>query len=94
MTKITKEEILKLAELSKLEILDHEIETLTKQLQDILSYASRVKEIASDIKMEIRQNINVFEDDEIVVTPSESILAQAPDRQDKFFVVPKVLESN
>lgn len=94
MTKITREEILKLAELSKLEILDHEIEPLIKQLQDILSYASRVKDIASDVKIEIRQNINVFEADGIVVTPSEPILAQSPDRQDQFFVVPKVLESN
>jgi len=94
MTKISKEEILKLAELSKLEILEHEIEPLAKQLQDILSYASRVKEIAKDIEIEIAQNVNVFEDDEIVVTPFESILSQAPDRQDQFFVVPKVLESN
>ncbi len=94
MTKISKEEILKLAELSKLEILEHEIEPLAKQLQDILSYASRVKEIAKDIEIEIAQNVNVFENDEIVMTPFEPILSQAPDRQDQFFVVPKVLESN
>lgn len=93
MAKITREEVLKLAELSKIDILEEEIELVIKQLNDVLNYAVRVKEIAPTNEMPISKNINIFADDIIKESDSEAILKQAPDREDQFFVVPKILEN-
>lgn len=92
MTKITREEILKLGELSKIEILDEEIEFIAKQLQDVLTYAHRVKEVAVDLQINSGKNINVFAQDIIDRTDPEPILAQAPESENHFFIVPKILE--
>lgn len=93
MAKITREEVLKLAELSKIEIKENEIDSIMKQLQDVLSYAQCVKEIAADIEIFSNKNVNVFREDVIQRTDSKEILAQAPETQDNFFIVPKILEN-
>ena len=49
MTKITKEEILKIARMSHLEIQEHEIEPLRAQLESVLSYAERVQEVSDAV---------------------------------------------
>ena len=93
MTKITKQDILKLADLSKIEVYEDEIELFANQLQAVLSYAVRVKEIAQQEQVELEQNINVFAQDIVKKTDPEPLLSQAPDRQDNFFVVPKILDN-
>jgi len=114
MAKITREEVLKLAALSKIDILDTEIESILKQLQDVLSYAQRVREIAGglpgeasivakampdmkseawDVKIASNKNVNVFREDVIQRTDCKEILDQAPESQDNFFVVPKIIEN-
>jgi Asp-tRNA(Asn)/Glu-tRNA(Gln) amidotransferase C subunit len=40
------------------------------------------------------KNVNVFREDVIVQTDPEPILAQAPEREGNYFVVPRILESN
>lgn len=92
MTKITREEVLKLAALSKIEILDSEIDAITQQLQSVLSYAESVQDIAGDSDIESDKNVNVFAQDIVSKTDCGPILNQAPEREDNFFVVPKVLE--
>ena len=91
MPKITKEEILRLAFLSRLTIDEDEIESLRQQLQDVLSYAHRVNEIAGDIKEVSTKNINVMREDVSTQFDGEKILDQAPDQESNFFVVPKIL---
>lgn len=92
MTKITREEVLKLAALSKIEILDSEIDAITQQLQSVLSYAESVQDIAGDADIESDKNVNVFAQDIVSKTDCGPILKQAPECEDNFFVVPKVLE--
>lgn len=94
MTKITKEEVIKLANLSRIELKEEEIDLAIKQLEDVLSYAQRVKEIAKDIEIDLEKNINVFASDVINKVDSEPILNEAPDREDHFFVVPRIIEDN
>lgn len=94
MTKITREEILKIAAISKLEILEEEISQLKEQLEAVLSYAARVREIAADAELATNQSVNILREDIAVQTNSEPILAQAPDHEDNFFVVPKIIENN
>lgn len=94
MPKISKDEIRKLARLSRLDIHEDEIAPLTKKIDDILSYAERVREIAEDVEEPSNRNINVFREDVVIKTDPEPILAQAPEREEDYFVVPVVLEDN
>ena len=91
MTKMTKEEVLKMAKLSKLEIHESEIESMVSHLEDVLSYAARVKEISGDAEVPSNKNVNVFREDVVVSSDSSVILNQAPSGEDNFFVVPKIL---
>jgi len=92
MTKITRDQVLKLADLSKIKIDDEEIDKVAKQLEDVLTYAERVKEIAADIQIDLPKNTNVFADDIIQRTDPLPILAQAPDCENNLYVVPKILD--
>lgn len=94
MAKITKEELLKLARISQLDIPEDEIESLLAQLDSVLSYAERVKEVPFEKDDSSYGLTNVFRQDVPVQTNPESILALAPEREDDFFVVPRILESN
>ena len=91
MDKITKDEALKIASFTKLTIGDHEIDSIVKQLQDVLTYAERVQDMAKDLDIPTSKNINRQREDVVVFFDSKRILDQAPDAQDNYFVVPKIL---
>ncbi len=92
MTKISKEEVKKIAQMSALEIHEDEIVPMMKQLEEVLSYAECVQEIAAEIEEPSDKNINIFREDVVIKTDSEAILERAPEREDNFFVVPSILE--
>jgi len=94
MTKITREELLKIAALSKVSLAEEEIPVLLKQLQDLLTYAERVGEVAAEVEEPSNKNVNVFREDVIVRTNVQPTLRQAPQVEENSFIVPKVLESN
>lgn len=94
MTIISREEILKIARISSIYLSEDEIEPLRKQLEAVLSYAACVQEIAgSDVPKEEAKNSNVYRQDVIIRQDNEPILAQAPQVEGNYFVVPKVLEN-
>ena len=93
MKKITKEEVLKIARLSKIKITDDEVGPILKQLQDVLEYAQRVKEVAADVKEPGNKNINVFREDVVIKSDPKKLLEQAPSQEDDFFIVPKILDN-
>lgn len=93
MAKITREEVLKIAKMSQLAIHEDEIPAYIKQLEQVLSYAERVKEIAADVEEPSNRNVNVIRDDVIEKTDPEPILDQAPVREGDYFVVPAILEN-
>ena len=92
MDKITKDEALKIASFTKLTINDNEIDSVVKRLQDVLEYAERVQDMAKDIDIPSNKNINRQREDVAILFDSKQILDQAPDSQDNYFVVPKILE--
>jgi len=92
MTKISREDVIKLAELSRIDIAEDEIENVRSQLQNILSYAQRVKEIAKDIDVDFKKNVNIFAQDKVLRTDVEPIISQAPEHEENFFIVPRILE--
>jgi aspartyl-tRNA(Asn)/glutamyl-tRNA(Gln) amidotransferase subunit C len=94
MATITKEEVKKIAHIAHIALDEHEIEPLTQQMQAVLSYASRVQEIAAAVELPSHKAINVFRQDSVIATNPEPLLAQAPEVEEHYFVVPKILESN
>lgn len=91
---ITREEIEKLARLSCIQLSESEIDPMQQHVAAVLAYAARVQEIAKDIHTDSFQNQNIQRDDVIIPTNAETILAQAPEREGEFFVVPAIIENN
>lgn len=96
MQTISKEELLHLARLSRLELDEHEITSLIKQIESVLQYAKRVQEIAhgDSLPLELKKNSNVMREDVVIPTNSATILGQAPECEQNYFVVPVILENN
>lgn len=94
MAKITKEEVLKIAKMSHLELHEDEIPALIQQLDDVLSYAERVKEVSGVSQESPVRNINVMREDIAEASNPEILLAQAPEREGNYFVVPAILDHN
>jgi aspartyl/glutamyl-tRNA(Asn/Gln) amidotransferase C subunit len=94
MTKISKEEALKIAQISCLSFDDAELNAIIKQLEAVLTYAERVQGVASDAQEPSSKRINVFREDVVVRTDAQTVLAEAPDREQDYFVVPKVLDGD
>ena len=92
MIKISKEEVKKLAAMSKLHIQDDELEEMQQRLSDIIEYVKRVQIIAKDIQIPSDKNINHDRPDIAQQGPTEDILAQAPEQEENYFVVPKIID--
>ncbi len=93
MTKISRKEVLNIARMSKIALRDQEIQPLIEQLEQVLSYAERVTQVATNIEEPSTRNVNVMRDDMVVPQDPEKILAQAPDREGNYFVVPIILDN-
>lgn len=92
MIKISREEVLHIAKLSRIELSENEIPELIKNLEEVLTYAARVQEIAAGTEFPSSKNINIFRDDAIVSTDPKPLIANAPQREENYFIVPVVLE--
>jgi len=92
MIKISKEEVLKIAEMTRVSLHEDEIAPMIKHLEGVLSYAERVEEIAADIEEPSNKNVNVFREDVVMKSDPEKILSQAVEREENFFVVPVIIE--
>lgn len=93
MAKVTKEEILKIAEMTRVSIEEHEIDSILAQFNAVLNYAERVVEIAKDVETKRDKNINCVRQDVVIPTDSQPILAQAPQSEDNYFVVPQFIDN-
>ncbi|MGA1863824.1 MAG: Asp-tRNA(Asn)/Glu-tRNA(Gln) amidotransferase subunit GatC [bacterium] len=96
--KITKEQVEYVANLAKLDISAEEKEIFTKQLDSILSYMDKLNQLDTrdiDPTSHVLPIKNIFREDEVKSSlPLEKALANAPDRKDGFFRVPRVIEEN
>ncbi len=92
---IDREIVLNVAKLSKLKLTEEEVELFSKQLGDILKFIEKLNELDTE-NVEpfyelINQDTPLRED-----TPKESLsqeeaLKNAPQKEDGFFVVPRVV---
>ena len=95
MTKVTKEEVKKVAYLARLELNDNEINNHAEQLEKILDYIKQLEKIdTEDVSCTTRaiEVINVFRKDEKKnYDCTEELLELGPSREDKYFKVPKII---
>lgn len=93
---IPKEEIIKIAKLAKLKLNDNEIEKFTSQFNQILDYMKKLNELNTDEVQPLSHPLeinNLIREDELKDSiPRELALSNAPDKDDKFFKVPKVIK--
>ena len=92
---VTKEEIMKIAILSKLSVEEDEIDKLTEDMSEIISFADTINN-AADIESDfdnINNLSNAFREDEVVPSlPREGILKNAKDSDDGCFMVKNIMK--
>jgi len=96
VAKITRVEVEHVARLARLELSEDEKERMTAQLDSILGYVDKLNTLDTsqvDPTTTVIPMVSVMRDD--VARPSldrETALANAPDREDVFFRVPRIIE--
>ena len=95
MSRISADDVRKVAKLARLDLPEEKIATYTGQLESILDYVSQLAEIDTEGVPETTRAVevtNVTRADGVTPTPvREEILNQAPLREGDFFRVPKIL---
>lgn len=94
--KITKKEVMDTAELARLEINEDELDKFITQLGNILEYIKDLNQIdTTDVEptSHVLELSTPLRDDEVVQElTADQALENAPESEDGFFVVPKVIE--
>ncbi len=92
---VTKKDVEYIADLARLKFNEDELEKFTGQLNEILSYVEKLNELDTSNVEPLSHPVagsNVFRED--IVKPSidrEEALKNAPDKNELFFKVPKVI---
>ena len=93
--KITREEVAHVAKLARLKIDDDQVETLTGQIGTILEYIDVLDKVdttgVTPTSHAIFLNNAFREDFEATHLDRKAALANAPETEDGFFLVPKVI---
>jgi aspartyl-tRNA(Asn)/glutamyl-tRNA(Gln) amidotransferase subunit C len=99
--KITREDVLRVAQLAHLELTAEEVELYRGQLDEILNYVGKLQELdlsnvepmaqvlfaaGEDSHPELREDVR------LVCDVADAVFAQAPEAAKPFFRVPKVIE--
>ncbi len=92
MSQFTKDELLKIAHLSALKLEDNELELFTEQIKAILAYVDQLQQVQLTPQAAHVRNINIFRDDVVQKSDAEVMLAQAPELDEHYFAVPKILD--
>ena len=95
MSRISADDVRKVAKLARLDLADEKITTYTNQLESILDYVSQLQAVdTTDVPPTTRavEVVNVTREDGVTPTQvREEILNQAPQREQDFYRVPKIL---
>ncbi|NPV45199.1 MAG: Asp-tRNA(Asn)/Glu-tRNA(Gln) amidotransferase subunit GatC [Firmicutes bacterium] len=94
--KISKKDVEHVAQLARLHLEEEEKELYTRQLNSILNYMEKLGELdTSDVEptAHVLPIKNVFREDRVEQSMDiEEVLRNAPDREEGFFKVPKIIE--
>lgn len=88
---MTPEDIKNLAHLARIEVNDAEIASFGAEMESILGYVDQINQLEiSEIDQQFTQ-VNQVRSDVVQSFDGVSLLDQAPDQQDGFYKVPKIL---
>lgn len=94
---VTKKDVEHIAKLARLKFNDDELESYTHDLNEILQYVEKLNELDTDEVEPLSHPVegqNVFRGDELKDSiKNEEALKNAPDKDEPFFKVPKVIKS-
>jgi len=93
--KITREEVENVVRLARLELAGEEVETMTRQLDTILSYVAKLDELDTTgvaVTTHTQDVNNAFRDDEAHESlDRKKALSNGPKQNGEAFVVPKII---
>jgi aspartyl-tRNA(Asn)/glutamyl-tRNA(Gln) amidotransferase subunit C len=98
--KISREDVVRVADLAYLDLSDAELETYRKQVDEILEYIGKLNELDTTSVEPMAQvltddqtaDATLREDVEVPCHTAAELLKQAPDPEPPYFRVPKVIE--
>jgi len=91
--KITKEEILKLGQMSMIDISEEDMPVLIKRIEGLLSYVSGLKEIIKEpAQSSLPHVVNITREDIVKASNPEPLLKVAPQSESHYYIVPMVLK--
>ena len=95
MSKITADDVRKVAKLARLDLPDDTIATYTGQLERILDYVDQLQAVDTEGVLPTTRAVEVVnatrEDTVVNTVVRQDLLDQAPQREGDFFRVPKIL---
>ncbi len=95
MSRISANDVRKVAQLARLQLSDEVIETFTPQLEEIIDFVAQLEEIdTTNVAPTTRavEVVNVCREDVVYTTEvREELLDLAPEREGDFYRVPKIL---
>lgn len=99
---MTREEIIHLADLARIELTEAEVERFTVELSAILSYVGKVQALVAEVEggvvvsPQVGARHNVFRDDLVTNEPGSytaDLLAEMPKTDGSYLVVKKILQA-
>lgn len=94
--KVSREELLHIANLASLNLKEDEVDTYLLHLQDILNYANIVSKASTEglsVAIGVENKCNVFRQDEVKnFDGKEALMANAPEKERNMFKIPKVIQ--
>src|SRR6516162_8711111 len=100
IVKITREDVLRVADLAYLDLTDAELQTYRAQIDEILEYVGKLNELdtanvepmAQVLADEQTADATLREDLVVLCAVADDVLQHAPDPEPPYFRVPKVIE--
>jgi len=92
---ISKEEVIKIAKLSRLELKEDEVEFFSTQMKNILDFVNKLNEVKSELIEEEYSNSTPLREDEPEASLEvDKVLLNAPAKRLNMFEVPKIVDAN
>ena len=96
MTRLTRDDVRKVAVLARLELRDDELDRFTAQLGQVLEYVGLLQELDTDEVEPMAHAVevtNVWREDALAPSlPRDAALANAPSTDGRYFLVPPILD--
>jgi aspartyl-tRNA(Asn)/glutamyl-tRNA(Gln) amidotransferase subunit C len=92
---ISKEEVIKIAKLSRLELKEDEVEFFSTQMKNILDFVNKLNEVKTELLEEEYSNSTPLREDEPEASLEvDKVLLNAPAKRLNMFEVPKIVDAN